>query len=164
MRMHRLRICQRLSAVSLLLASPVWADCTALTAHYQMAEDPAGAIAQLRFAPATAPSAFSDLDLVLTASDLAAPERLALTASNGYGATYAIPLGPILSGDSLPIAVFADVDGRLSPYPGTLPQSASPPPDAIFVTDLGQSLFYGTAVTTAQVYVPSGMWYLAGCD
>ena len=133
-------------------------------AQYRLADDPTGAVAQLILMPATEPSAYSDLDLVLTVRDLPEPERLALTASNGYGATYAIPLGPMITGDSLSIEVFADVAGKLSPYPGTLPQSDTPAPDAIFVTDLGQSLFYATAVKPMQFYIPSGMWYLSGCD
>jgi hypothetical protein len=137
------------------------ADCAAVNAHYRLADDPDGAVAQLTLMPATEPSAYSDLDLVLTVRDLPEPERLALTASNGYGATYAIPLGPMITGDSLSIEVFADVSGKLSPYPGTLPQTDTPAPDAIFVTDLGQRLFYATAVTPIQFYIPSGMWYLA---
>jgi hypothetical protein len=157
--MLRLRICLNLSVLG-LLASPAFAGCPALQAQYRMADDPDGAIAQLALVPAKDPSAYSDLDLVLTAPDLAAPERMALTASNGYGATYAIPLGPLMTGDSLPLEVFADVDGRLSPFPGTLPQADSAAPDAIFVTGLGQIMYYATSVTPAQVFIPSGMWYL----
>jgi hypothetical protein len=159
MKMRPWRICQRLSAVCLLLG-PAFADCPATGATYRLADDPTGTVAQLTLMPAREPSAYSDLDLVLTAPGLPAPERMALTASNGYGATYAVPLGPAMTGDSLSIEVFADVAGKLSPYPGTLPQADTPPPDAIFVTDLGQIMYYATAVTPAQVYIPSGMWYL----
>ncbi len=157
------RICLRLS-VACLTGAPALAACMGVGAQYRLADDPTGAVTQLILMPATEPSAYSDLDLVLTVRDLPEPERLALTASNGYGATYAIPLGPMITGDSLSIEVFADVAGKLSPYPGTLPQSDTPAPDAIFVTDLGQSLFYATAVKPMQFYIPSGMWYLSGCD
>jgi hypothetical protein len=157
--MHQWRFCLRLSFVG-LIAGPAFAECSGLDARYRLAVDPDGKVAQLALVYAKEPSAFSDLDLLLTAPDLPAPERMALTASNGYGATYAIPLGPMMTGDSLSIEVFADVRGKLVPFTSTLPQSRTDAPDAIFVTDLGQTLFYATAVTPVQVYIPSGMWYL----
>jgi hypothetical protein len=162
MRMRLWRFCQRLSVIG-LMSGPAFAECPGLDARYRLAEDPSGVIAELRLVPAQDVSTFTDLDLLLTAPELPVPERMALTTSNGFMATYAVSLGPAMTDDGLAIEVFTDVAGKLISYSGFLPKSDSVAPDAMFVTGLAQSIYYATAMSPTQATIPGGMWYLV-CD
>jgi len=147
--------------LALFFAAPAHAqECAVEDAVYEMADDAGG---QLVFERREHSTAYSDVDIAVTAGDV--PQRFGfrLTASNGYGNFYAIPDDESVSEDGLIVFFFQRRGDRLVPSEHDMPASGEPAPDAVFMPGLGSALWYGTNGSADPVAIPTQIWYRAGC-
>lgn len=147
--------------IALLCAAPAYGqECATQRAVYEMADATGG---QLVFERRDHPTAYSDLDIAVTAGDV--PQRFGfhLTASNGYGNFYAIPDDESVSEDGLIVFFFQRRGDRLVPYEHGIPASGAPAPDALFMPGIGSALWYGTNGSENAVAIPTQIWYRASC-
>lgn len=157
---YRLAIAAALCALPVLAAPTSAGPCTAANAVYEMAE---GGEARLTFEKPSEPSGYSDVNLVVTAGEPARRFAFSLTQSQGYGNNYAIAEDENVSEDGLLVFYFQRAGDRLVPYEGDIPSSDDPAPDAVFLPQLGTTLWYATNGGQDSISIPTQIWYVASC-
>lgn len=119
--------------------------------------------AMLVMKPLSEPTLHSDLGIEIEIEGHDGPFAFSLTASNGYSNVYAIADDETLSDAGLMVFFFQRQGDRLVAYEGEIPSSGMAAPEAIFLPELGSTLWYATNGSDDPVLIETGIWYLDDC-